>query len=220
MTAPNPAAIPLMTVKLPGIPSVAETPGNPLAPDAVVLLTQQMAEGDEEAFRRFHQLYFDRLYQFLLAVARGREQEASAAVAAAIARRPVAKTSETMRTSDKNQLLNEVLGGDELDAFREATLASGLDALRRRTRRRRQFQGAAIMASLLVLMLHEHFRPARPAPSKSDPAPPPLVEAGEVKYITEKELFALFPNRPVALIGEPGHQQFLLLDELGPNRGQ
>jgi hypothetical protein len=36
---------------------------------------------------------------------------------------------------------------------------------------------------------------------------------GKVKYITKKELFALFPNRPIALIGEPGHQQFLLLDE-------
>jgi RNA polymerase sigma-70 factor (ECF subfamily) len=35
-----------------------------------------MATGDEEAFRRFHSLYFDRLYQFLLGVARGREQEA------------------------------------------------------------------------------------------------------------------------------------------------
>lgn len=70
MTAPTPAANPLLTVKLPGIPSVAETPGG------IVLLTQQMAAGNEESFRRFHQLYFDRLYRFLLAVARGREQEA------------------------------------------------------------------------------------------------------------------------------------------------
>jgi hypothetical protein len=76
------------------------------------------------------------------------------------------------------------------------------------------------MASLLVLMLHGHFRPARPTPSESDPAPPPLVEAGKVNYITEKELFALFPNRPVALIGEPGRQRFLILDEPGPNRVQ
>jgi RNA polymerase sigma-70 factor, ECF subfamily len=76
VTAPTPAANPLLTVKLPGIPTVAETPGNPRAIDSIVLLTQRMAAGEEEAFRRFHQLYFDRLYQFLLAVARGREQEA------------------------------------------------------------------------------------------------------------------------------------------------
>ncbi len=76
MTAPTPAANPLLTVKLPGIPSVAEAPGNPPAADAIKVLTQRLAAGDEEAFRRFHQLYFDRLYQFLLSVARGREQEA------------------------------------------------------------------------------------------------------------------------------------------------
>lgn len=76
MTAPTPAANPLLTVKLPGIPSVAETSDNPSAAGSIALLTQRMAAGDEEAFRRFHQLYFDRLYQFLLAVARGRDQEA------------------------------------------------------------------------------------------------------------------------------------------------
>jgi RNA polymerase sigma-70 factor (ECF subfamily) len=65
------------TVKLPGISSVVKTHDGSLSPDAVVaLLTRQMAAGDEEAFRGFHSLYFDRLYQFLLAVARGNEQEA------------------------------------------------------------------------------------------------------------------------------------------------
>ncbi|MGA2177197.1 MAG: sigma-70 family RNA polymerase sigma factor [Verrucomicrobiota bacterium] len=76
VTAPNPAANPLLTVKLPGLPSAAEIPGDPPAADAIEVLTRRMAAGDEEAFVRFHQLYFDRLYQFLLAVARGREQEA------------------------------------------------------------------------------------------------------------------------------------------------
>jgi hypothetical protein len=120
-----------------------------------------------------------------------------------------------MKTPEKNQLLNDILNGDELSHFRDAALARGLDALRRRTRRRRQFQAAAIMAPLLFLAWHWHFRPARQAPSETVPAPPPPVaETGKVKYITKKELFALFPNRPIALIGEPGHQQFLLLDEL------
>jgi hypothetical protein len=125
-----------------------------------------------------------------------------------------------MNTPEKNELLNEVLGGDELNAFRDATLACGLDAMRRRTRRRRQFQAAAIMAPLLVLVLHSHFQRETPVVSRSVPAPPPLAQTGKVKYITEKELFALFPNRPIALIGEPGHQQFLLLDELKRKREQ
>jgi RNA polymerase sigma factor (sigma-70 family) len=76
VTAPNPAAHSLLTVKLPAIPSLAETGEQPRPLEAIAVLTRQMAAGDEEAFRQFHQLYFDRLYQFLLGVARGREQEA------------------------------------------------------------------------------------------------------------------------------------------------
>jgi hypothetical protein len=125
-----------------------------------------------------------------------------------------------MNTPDKNQLLHEVLCGEELNAFRDASLAGGLDALRRRQRRRRQFQVAAMMAPLLVLLWHWHGRAALPAAPASAPAAPPLAETGKVKYITKRELFALFPNRPIALIGEPGQQQFLLLDELPRRREQ
>lgn len=49
-------------------------------PNGVALLTRRLAAGDEEAFREFHQLYFDRLYQFLLVVARGQEHEAQEAL--------------------------------------------------------------------------------------------------------------------------------------------
>jgi hypothetical protein len=41
-------------------------------------------------------------------------------------------------------------------------------------------------------------------------APPP--DAAKVKIITDEELFALFPNRALALIGSPGHQQLVFLD--------
>jgi len=123
-----------------------------------------------------------------------------------------------MNVPEKNELLNEVLGGEELNAFRDATLAHGMGAMRRRTRRRRQFQAVAIMSPLLVLALHSHFQRAIPVVLKSAPTPTAVAQIGNIKYITEKELFALFPNRPIALIGEPGHQQFLLLNELKPNR--
>lgn len=39
-------------------------------------LTAGIRAGDENAFREFHRLYFDRLYQFLLVIARGNEDEA------------------------------------------------------------------------------------------------------------------------------------------------
>jgi hypothetical protein len=125
-----------------------------------------------------------------------------------------------MKAPEKNEILNDILGGDELNALRDATIGLGLDALRRRARRRQQIQVVAVVAPLLVLAFHLHYRPAVPTASESAPTPPPLAETGKVKYITEKELFALFPNRPIALIGKPGHQQFLLLDELGPKREQ
>ncbi len=46
----------------------------------IARLTRALAAGDEEAFRQFHAAYFDRLYRFLLVVARGQEQEAQDAL--------------------------------------------------------------------------------------------------------------------------------------------
>jgi hypothetical protein len=125
-----------------------------------------------------------------------------------------------MNTPEKNGLLNDVLDGDQLSSLRQATLAGGLDAMRQRARRRRQFQAAAIMASLAFVAVRWHFQPIVPAPVEKFPAPKAMAETSKVKYITEKELFALFPNRPIALIGPPGHQQFILLDELKQTREQ
>jgi RNA polymerase sigma-70 factor (ECF subfamily) len=56
-------------------PIVAEIPAKKSAPD-IASLTANIRAGSEDAFREFHQLYFDRLYQFLLVVARGNEAEA------------------------------------------------------------------------------------------------------------------------------------------------
>lgn len=56
-------------------PIVAEVPAKNPVPDAASL-TAGIRAGNEEAFRAFHELYFDRLYQFLLIVARGNEEEA------------------------------------------------------------------------------------------------------------------------------------------------
>lgn len=57
----------------------ADSPSQP-ASASVARLTQRLAAGEEEAFREFHRLYFDRLYQFLLVVARGQEHEAQEAL--------------------------------------------------------------------------------------------------------------------------------------------
>ena len=61
------------------VPIVAEISAKNTAPD-IASLTAGIRAGDEVAFREFHRLYFHRLYQFLLVVARGQEHEAREAL--------------------------------------------------------------------------------------------------------------------------------------------
>jgi RNA polymerase sigma-70 factor (ECF subfamily) len=77
---PNTAANPLLPLRLNEIPLVGNTPTSGGAFTAVAVLTRRLAAGEEEAFREFHRLYFDRLYHFLLAVTYGQEQEAQEAL--------------------------------------------------------------------------------------------------------------------------------------------
>jgi RNA polymerase sigma-70 factor (ECF subfamily) len=49
-------------------------------PVGIGSLTCRLAAGDEAAFSEFHAQYFDRLYHFLLVVARGQEHEAREAL--------------------------------------------------------------------------------------------------------------------------------------------
>jgi hypothetical protein len=46
----------------------------------------------------------------------------------------------------------------------------------------------------------------------------PQAESRDVKFITDEELFALFPNRPLALVGKPGQQQLVFLDQPAKSR--
>jgi len=120
-----------------------------------------------------------------------------------------------MKKSDQDQLLAEILDGGDLDALRAASLARGLVALRRRRRRQRVVILAAVILPLLVFFaaaMHRHPKPATQIASRSKAAP--AADVSGVKYINAQELFALFPDRPIALIGKPGHQQVIFLDEI------
>ena len=64
-----------LLLSLNGTQTVAEVSANNSGTD-VASLTTAIRAGDEAAFREFHRLYFDQLYQFLLIVARGQEDEA------------------------------------------------------------------------------------------------------------------------------------------------
>jgi len=121
-----------------------------------------------------------------------------------------------MNRSDQDQMLHELLAED-LAELRRSTLVDGISAQRRKRRRRRTAE-AGLLALIPVLVLSILWRPgmAKHQASKTGPV---VVEPGNaspvdraVKLITDEELFALFPDCPVALVGKPGHQQFMFLD--------
>ena len=118
-----------------------------------------------------------------------------------------------MKREKDNQLLKEVLAGDEIDPCRHATLEYGLATLRTRRVRRAALRSAGITCVLLLVLvvLTKSFIPQHfPAVPRTSP-----LEASEekIKIISDDELFALFPNRPLALVGPSGHQQLLFLDQ-------
>jgi RNA polymerase sigma factor (sigma-70 family) len=294
------------------------------------LLTARIRAGDEEAFREFHQRYFDRLYQFLIGVTRGREDEARDALqetmvrvvryirrfedeeafwswlravarsaardngrrqvrylgllqrfalhleqaadepadplaalpggvslrvgpsgppdhrrqifagfereragvqdephrkgrgiaapsfAQAHAREPLEKTACIMR--DKDKLLADILSDEDVAELRHASLSHGLRAMRRQRRRRVAWRaGVTVIATGLIGLAMLWTQRSSPIERQMANAPPGEVRSwpessGRVEFISDEELLALFPNRPVALIGKPGRQRLVFLD--------
>ncbi len=77
---PPPTANSLISLRLPELTAVAEGRTKDATTGAIVYLTRRLAAGEDEAFRQFQALYFDRLYRFLLVVARGDETQAREAL--------------------------------------------------------------------------------------------------------------------------------------------
>jgi RNA polymerase sigma-70 factor (ECF subfamily) len=73
---PQPAANSLLSLRLPELSAVAEGQTRDSTTGAIASLTRRLAAGEDEAFRQFQSLYFDRLYRFLLVVAHGDETQA------------------------------------------------------------------------------------------------------------------------------------------------
>ena len=125
-----------------------------------------------------------------------------------------------MKRTQENDLLRDLLSGDELAEFRRASLELGLKAMAaRRTRRQvlRACAGCSLLLALAGVVLWP-WLPAHWTGRKSVAQIPEVAGApasagsGSVKFISDDELMALFPDRAVALVGKPGHQQFVFLD--------
>jgi len=125
-----------------------------------------------------------------------------------------------MKNRDDNALLAEILGGAHLDDFRQSSLAFGLKAIRRRRQNRRIARACAfglpIIAILLAFLYHDITSPGNRSALSGTAS---RLSAGpslrnEVQIIDDDQLFALFPDRAIALVGKPGHQQLVFLDQL------
>jgi hypothetical protein len=130
-----------------------------------------------------------------------------------------------MKRCDQDRLLSNLLAGDEVSAFRQSSLEQGLALLRRRRRHRRVARWC-LLACLPLAFAGGVFlawppmpevRPVSVAQSPVAGLAAAAPKAKPLKFITDEQLLALFPGRPIALVGRPGHQQLLFLDQPAAN---
>jgi hypothetical protein len=131
-----------------------------------------------------------------------------------------------MNRFEHDRLADEILRTDELADLRRDSLDQGLRALRRGQQRRRALRLSALAGAPLILALGLQLWGRVSLVSRSSSthlslgAAPPAASAGagQIKFINDEELLALFPDRPVALIGKPGRQELVFLDDLAAAR--
>jgi hypothetical protein len=135
-----------------------------------------------------------------------------------------------MNPDPKNDLLKELLSNHELGDLRATTLDRGLYVLRCRRRFRRAARATGLVASVVFLaavslwfrfepqpfthnkpLTHDIQSPTAKLATTALPGVAPELPA--VRLLSDDELLGLFPGRPVALIGSPGKQQLVFLDQ-------
>jgi hypothetical protein len=125
-----------------------------------------------------------------------------------------------MKRHEQDELLNELLSGEEVSDFREASLEDGLAAIRRRHWQRRAARvGVMLLLALLAVSGAFIYRRSEPRTRQmasikpgAPAASPAKSEVAGLKVISDEELFALFPGRSMALVGKPGEQRLVFLD--------
>jgi hypothetical protein len=119
--------------------------------------------------------------------------------------------------SKNDHFLDQILS--PTDDFRKSSLEATLRCVRQRNHHRRAVRACAVGLVTVLLALAGVWKWA---PNNShlvasklstDTQSSERVQTSETKIISDQELFALFPNRPVALIGKPGNQELVFLDQ-------
>jgi RNA polymerase sigma-70 factor (ECF subfamily) len=148
----QPTANSLISLRLPELSAVAEGQTNQAATSAVASLTRRLAAAEDDAFRQFQALYFDRLYRFLLVVARGDETQAREALQETLVR--VARHARSFEGEDEFWNWLKAVGRNAArDAWRKQRRYSSL--LERFTRSRQPDSPAAIQDGALAVALEE-----------------------------------------------------------------
>jgi hypothetical protein len=125
-----------------------------------------------------------------------------------------------MKKHEQDELLKELLGGEEVSDFRQASLQGGLVEIRRRRARKLAVRTAAMLLlpliAVLAVLIHRRSEP--PTKQIASVKLAAMAHAATkantagVKIISDEELFALFPGRSMALVGKPGEQTLVFLD--------
>jgi hypothetical protein len=126
-----------------------------------------------------------------------------------------------MKRSEQEKLLKEILPREDMSDFEQASLERGLTRMRQQ-RRRGYFMRAGAVAAVaiaVILGLRQKEGPSSGVVANSQPESKPVAETeSKVQLISDDELLALFPGRSVALIGKPGQQRLVFLDQ--PDRAK
>jgi hypothetical protein len=132
-----------------------------------------------------------------------------------------------MKRSNYDPLLKGILADESLETLRRRSLAHG-QAITRRRRYRAVWAKACLFSAIslgaLGLLLSVASRSRTGSPVVRGPAPTnaltlakttttSLKQPADVRFISDDELLALFPGRPLALVGPPGQKTLLFLDQ-------
>jgi len=126
--------------------------------------------------------------------------------------------------SDYGELLKEVISDGGATDLRASSLDHALAAVRRQ-RRMRVVRGASLGAGcvvLVALLWREHadkpLAANNPQPLTAVQATVETVPGTKIRLVSDEELLAMFPDRPVALVGPPNDRRFVFLDEQRSSR--
>jgi len=130
-----------------------------------------------------------------------------------------------MKRSEQEKLLKEILPGEDAGGFERASLERGLTGMRQQRRRRQVLRAGALAAMGMVIALGilpklKRSSSVEVVANSGSMSKPAAETERRVQVISDDELLAMFPGRSVALIGKPGEQRLVFLDESDTAKGQ